>query len=153
MKILQIGQTDLRSEVKLEQSTKWEFWEVEQIAEFLVPYNLPKKPARFNFAAVIFTSTVPAESLKMLQKFLQAYRVVILAGVQLPELVARYSAWQVTQEQLPHFVKDIERDFFLSQYGDNAAIESVEVARSFQGDIKYREIGRAACRERVCQDV
>lgn len=42
MKILQIGQTDLRSEVKLEQSTKWEFWEVEQIAEFLVPYNLPK---------------------------------------------------------------------------------------------------------------
>lgn len=138
MKILQIGQTDLRSEVKLEQSTKWEFWEVEQIAEFLVPYNLPKKPARFNFAAVIFTSTVPAESLKMLQKFLQAYRVVILAGVQLPELVARYSAWQVTQEQLPHFVKDIERDFFLSQYGDNAAIESVEVARSFQGDIKYR---------------
>ena len=41
----------------------------------------------------------------MLQKFLQAYRVVILAGVQLPELVARYSAWQVTQEQLPHFCK------------------------------------------------
>ena len=87
MKILQIGQTDLRSEVKLEQSTKWEVWEVEQIAEFLVPYNLPKKPARFNFAAVIFTSTVPAESLIMLQKFLQASRVVVFAGVQLPDRV------------------------------------------------------------------
>ena len=59
MKILQIGQTDLRSEVKLEQSTKWEFWEVEQIAEFLVPYNLPKKPARFNFAAVKTLSHFP----------------------------------------------------------------------------------------------
>ena len=138
MKILQIGQVDLKSKLKLAAETKWEFWASDQIAEFLLPYTRKEKPRRFDYVCVIITAQLPLKDFALLKKFLQAYRVILLDEVELPEAIEYFCAKKVTLGELGQLIPAIERDFFPRQYGDNAMLDTLEVSRNFKGEISYQ---------------
>lgn len=138
MKILQIGQTDLKPKLKLAKKTKWRFCASDQIEEFLRPYRQEKKPQRFDYVCVVITAQISLADFKLLEKFLQAYRVILLKEVDLPYAVAHFCAKKVTLNELEQMISALERDFFLNQYGDNAMIDTLEVSRAFKGEISYQ---------------
>lgn len=138
MKILQIGQTDLKPKLKLAQKTKWEFCRNDQIEAFLRPYRQKKKPKRFDYVCVVITAQITLTDFEALKEFLQAYRVILLEEVDLPYAVEHFCAKKVTLNELEQMVPELERDFFLGQYGDNAMIDTLEVSRAFKGALSYQ---------------
>lgn len=136
MKILQIGNENLGLQAQLSADTEWKYCELTKITE-LIAFYADNEDEKFDFAAVFFTSYLSEEQLAPLKKYLSAYRVFVVEGLKIPELEQKYCSWHFKLADLAQTVKDVEKNFFKRQYGENIAVEQISLNQSFTGEKTY----------------